>query len=120
MEPFSCWQFSSSTLSTRFAEFTRHKQSLHGWVDVTSLDESINSLETLHGRGFSFPTGEQQFSTGALDLDPEQTTHRYLLCQIAVGKAYVLEEVCGVVVLVEFLIFVFLFMLMRIDLCLGH
>jgi len=89
----SVWQLGSTGLAVAFERRARGLQTLPCWLPARRLGEE-NALDRLAAQGFSLGgKGGLTFSSGDLDLDPhEGTAHRFLLCQVAVGRAFVVDD----------------------------
>ena len=60
---------------------------------TSAASGSDNSLENLHNRGFTIGGEGMVFENGKLVLPPQEgRAHRMVLCQIGVGKSFVVEE----------------------------
>ena len=118
VEDVSVWHFSHNQ-AARFEKAVKErniKTVLPVWYNTKHLGDT-NSLERLNKRGFTFPangkgmvftTGnlptsalskEARFSllnespqTNATEDGLSGTTHRFLLCQMAVGRAFVVDD----------------------------
>ena len=118
VEDVNVWHFSHNQ-AARFEKVVKErniKTVLPAWYNTKHLGDS-NSLERLNKRGFTFPANGKGmvFTTGNLNTSalskearfsllnesPQTnasedalagTTHRFLLCQIAVGRAFVVDD----------------------------
>ena len=85
------WHFGNPHQAAMYEKRCRGMLCLHAWVDERTLSKE-NSLEALHSRGFSISSEGVMFETGKLMLPPaEGRAHRMVLCQIGVGKSFVVE-----------------------------
>jgi hypothetical protein len=95
------WNFCSPNLAVDFERATRGQTTLHVWVNANRLGEG-NSLESVHAGGFRMPASGEGMQFTAGDLDIARSFHsggagtggafRYVLCQIGVGRAFVVDE----------------------------
>jgi len=88
------WHLGNAHQAVQFERRTRGMQCVPAWLSTRRLNE-LNTLESLHSKGFTLPNSGDgmTFTTGDLDLDPnEGTAHRFLLCQVGVGRAFVVDD----------------------------
>jgi hypothetical protein len=92
------WQFGNAQQAVRFERRCRGLETLPAWMSTRRLGEE-NNLESLHHKGFTFPGGGNgkreglSFTSGELDIDPnEGTAQRFLLNQLGVGRAFVVDD----------------------------
>jgi len=86
------WHLGSSHLSGNFEKRTRNMVTVPSWVNTRGMGDQ-NSLENLQVKGFSFPETGMTFSTGNVSIDLNQgTAHRFVLCQVGVGRAFVVDD----------------------------
>ena len=98
----TAWHFSNARRAAAFEDAVKGLKVLHAWVDPHELDAS-NSLEALAERGFAFGRGGMRFDTGttapsavarrmAATTASSETPKRLILCQIGVGKSFVVDD----------------------------
>ena len=65
---------------------------LHSFVDLRELDNA-NTPEKIHARGLHIGRAGMVFGVGTLALPQRPAhAHQFLLCRVAVGRAFVLED----------------------------
>lgn len=92
------WKIDNPELIVGFEKRARSMLTLSAFVDSSSLD-ARNSLFEVCRRGFLFPTTGNGivFTHGNVegDVPDDGTVKDYILCKIAVGKSYILDDPKG-------------------------
>ncbi|KNC46156.1 uncharacterized protein AMSG_00274 [Thecamonas trahens ATCC 50062] len=79
-------------LSLAFEARAAEMMTLYAWVDAALVGD-LNSVDEVMARGFRFQDAGMLFAVGSIVIpDGAPRDHQYMLCKIAVGRSYVVEE----------------------------
>jgi hypothetical protein len=91
------WKVDNPTLRVQFDRQKQSLRTLDCWKDVSTLDAE-NNVRDVCQRGFRVAEGGGglSFQTGEVNVAGARSEqHQYLLCRVAVGRAYALVEEGG-------------------------
>ncbi|RYG43881.1 hypothetical protein EON67_12385, partial [archaeon] len=88
------WSVNNPHLSVQYERRAAGSLAVDVWIDINKLDE-LNAVQDVCKRGFHMPDNGSgmEVVTGNIRFDMEgPEVHHYLLCTVAVGRSFVLDD----------------------------